>query len=78
MPVMLVKKALEVWNEGKPIPIFGQNFLPYDSKMKLQGMAYRLGVSRTALMIRLRKLGLVEHRDLSEYIRNDLGLGGTR
>lgn len=78
MPSNLVKKALEVWNEGKPIPVFGQNFLSYDSKMKLRGMAYRLGVSRKALMIRLRKLGLLEYRDLSEYIRKDLGLGGVK
>jgi len=78
MPRKLVENALEVWNEGKPIQIFGQTVTSYDTKMKLRGMAYRLGVSISALMIRLRKLGLLENRDLSEYVREDLGLGGVK
>ncbi len=75
MPRVLVNQALEVWNDGKPLLVYGETVIPYDTRMKLRGMAYRLGVSQSALFLRLRKLELLEQKELVEYIRNDLQLG---
>lgn len=75
MPRVLVNQALEVWNDGKPLLVYGETIIPYDTRMKLRGMAYRLGVSQSALFLRLRKLGLLEQKEVTEYIRNDLQLG---
>lgn len=75
MPKVLVNQALEVWNDGKPLLVYGETVIPYDTRMKLRGMAYRLGVSQSALFLRLRKLGLIEQKEVMEYIRNDLQIG---
>ena len=44
---------------------------------KLQKMADALEVSYTALVIRLRGLGMLNHHDISEYIEKELQLGGN-
>ena len=77
MPGFLLRKAVEVWNDGYPIPVYGTNVLPFDSRMKVRGMAERLGVSHTALMIQLRKHKLVEQRDLGEFIHERIKVGGV-
>ncbi len=77
MPRFLLEKALEKWNDGRPIPVCGRSVLPFDSRMKVRGMAERLGVSHTALMIQLRKYKLVEQRDLGEFIRSCVKVGGV-
>lgn len=46
-------------------------------KVILQKMADALEVSYTALVIRLRGLGLLNHHDISEYIEKELQLGGN-
>ena len=40
-------------------------------------MADYIGVSYTALYIRLREMELFEYRDIHEYISNELHLGGA-
>lgn len=72
MPYFLVKQALEVWNEGRPIVVYGSGLIPYESQMQIRGMAYRLGVSYSALMIRLKWFGLIEHRDMKGYIQEEI------
>jgi len=72
MPYFLVKQALEVWNEGRPIVVYGSGLMPYESRMQIRGMAYRLGVSCSALMIRLKWFGLIEHRDMRGYIHEEI------
>lgn len=39
-------------------------------------MAAYVGVSYTALLIRLRELDMLEYHDISEYISTELNLGG--
>ena len=38
-------------------------------------MARAMGVSYTAFLIRLKELRLVERREVSEYITQEIGLG---
>ena len=40
-------------------------------------MAAYIGVSYTALVIRLRDMGLFEYHNILEYISNELNLGGV-
>lgn len=78
MPRFLLEKALKIWNDGRPILVYGTHVLPFDSRMKTRGMADRLGVSHTALMIQLRKYKLVEQGDLVEFIHEHIRVGGVR
>ena len=60
----------------KQIPVYGENvFLP---KMKpvIQKMTEEFGVSYTALIIQLRKYGLLEQRDMTEYFEKTAQDGG--
>ena len=50
-------------------------FLP-EIKPSIQAMADELGVSFTAMLIQLRKYGLLEERDMAEYF--DKIKGGDR
>ena len=47
-------------------------------KVILNKMADSLNVSYTALTIRLKRLGMLKHHDISEYITKELQLGGDR
>lgn len=72
MPYFLVKQALEVWNKGKPIVVYGSGLMSYESRMQVRGMAYRLGVSYTALMIRLKWFGMIEYRDMNVFVQEEI------
>ena len=47
-------------------------------KETIRRMAAYLSVSYTALVIRLRGLGMLEYHDISEFISNELQLGGVQ
>lgn len=46
-------------------------------KAVIRRMAAYIGVSYTALVIRLRDMGLFEYHNILEYISNELNLGGV-
>lgn len=56
------------------IPIFGNNMLLAEDKAKIADMAEYLGVSFTALIIRLKELRLFKYHNASEYF--DIAMGG--
>ena len=77
MPRFMLRAALEKFHKGKPIPVYGDSvFLPKTKTvlLKISGM---LGVSHTALFIQLRKYGLLEAHDMTEYIEKNLIVGGA-
>lgn len=77
MPRFMVASALQSYNRGKILPIYGDNvFLPR-TKTVLEKMCRMLGVSYTALIIQLRKYGLFEQHDINEYIAKNLMAGGA-
>lgn len=59
----------------------GQTMNKYDenyfNKAVIRRMAAYIGVSYTALVIRLRDMGLFEYHNILEYISNELNLGGV-
>ena len=77
MPRFIVKDALVQFNGGRRLPVYGSNIFAVREKVILQKMAKSLGVSHTALIIRLRDLDALKYHDLSEFIDKELRPGGV-
>ena len=69
MPRFLISDNLKRYNRGKNLPVFGDSVFRPREKEILNRMADSLGVSYTALVIRLRQLGHLSHRSIAEYIQ---------
>ena len=72
MPEATVKKALLDFHRGYPVAVYGQNIIQGDDRKTIHRMAGCLGVSFTALFIRLKELGLLDYRPVSEYVDTTL------
>jgi len=68
MPRFLVVQVVKEERQGKNIPLYGSTVLKSGDKLSVQNMANQMGVTFTALLIRLRELCLIEYRSISEYI----------
>lgn len=77
MPRSVMYETLKRFNGGKRLPVYGETVFHPREKVILQKMADALEVSYTALVIRLRGLGMLNHHDISEYIEKELQLGGN-
>ena len=77
MPRFLVEGALAKFNGSQCIRIYGDTTFSMQEKARIRKMADYLGVSYTALVIRLRELNMLENHDISEYITRELHLGGA-
>ena len=77
MPQYHVDRALKKFNEGKKIIRYEGGILDQESKYRMQNMADCLGVSYSALTMRLNDLGLFEERPIREYLEKGLGFGGA-
>lgn len=67
-----------IFRYGKNICIYGENVFTTKDKEILQDMATYLGVSYTALTIRMKQLKLFEKHKLDEYISNELHLNNGK
>ena len=72
MPFFLVERALRDINHGNKVRIFGDNVISPEERIILNKMAAQVGVSFTALLIRLRQFGMLEYHPISEYIETTL------
>lgn len=72
MPRFLVERLLKRFHSGAPIPIYGSWAMRGEDKLGIQKMADCMGVTFTALLIRLKTLGMTEQRDISEYLDSEL------
>lgn len=77
MPRFLIDRALKRFNRGKELKVYGQTILAPKEKVTMRKMGDSLGVSYTALFIRLRDLGLLEFRNQEEYFKSHLMTGGV-
>ena len=76
MPVFLVLSTLRRVMNADCFPVYGNyQMLPKDS-MKFKRMADDMGVSENMLMIRLRRLKLLDYRPIEEYLEI-IGLRGA-
>ena len=78
MPSFILARALKDFNDGNKIRIFGDNVIAPEERIKLNKMAAQIGVSYTALLIRLRQYSLLDYRPLEEYIGATLFQGVTQ
>ena len=67
-------ETLQRFNGGRRLPVYGESVFHPREKVILQKMADSLEVSFTALVIRLRGLGMLSYHDISEYIGKELQL----
>lgn len=78
MPKFMVKNVMAIHSCPDRFPVFGDGVLKPTDKLRIKEMANTMGVSFTAFMIRLRELGYLYDRPLSEYISKEMGLGQGR
>ena len=76
MPRFVMIDTLKRFNGGRRLPVYGENIFHPREKVILCKMANVLQVSYTALVIRLKDLGMLNRHNLSEYIQKELRLGG--
>lgn len=72
-----VENTLFVCNADTPIKIYSNTVCSAKDKGIIKEAAHKMGVSQTALRIRLEELKLLEHHEISEYITDELHIGGT-
>lgn len=72
MPRFLVERMLCDFRNGEFVRLYGDNVMSSEDKLSVQKMADCLGVSFSALRIRLKELGFMDYRDISEYIATEM------
>lgn len=75
MPPFTVDQALKDFNKGRRIKVYGQNVYAAKERRIISRMAAQVGVSFSAMQIRLRELDLLEYHPLDEYVKRNI-LGG--
>lgn len=75
MPKFMVHNVVAMHRCTGCIPVFGDSVLKASDKLLIKRMANTMGVSFSAFFIRLRELGYLCYRPLSEYITDEMGLG---
>ena len=75
MPRFNINKAMERFAGGVGFTKFGDTLYSSEEHTIMQSMAYGMGVSREALEIRLRDMGLIEYKPIDDFIKQDLQKG---
>lgn len=75
MPCFMVHNVVAMYGCAGGIPVFGDSVMRTTDKLRIKQMANTMGVSFSAFLIRLRELGHLNSRPLSEYITEEMGLG---
>ena len=78
MPRFLIERSLKLHNNSQKVIRYDNGILSQDQKLLIQKMADTLGVSYTALYLRLSELNLFELRPIGEYLRSGLRYGGEQ
>ena len=72
MPRFLVEQTICDFRNGEFVRLYGRNVMCREDKLSVQKMADCLGVSFSALRIRLKELGFIDYRDISEYFATEM------
>ncbi len=76
MPEFAVRRALSDFHRGKRIRVYGHAVFADQDQKAVRRMAAQIGVSYTALVIRLRQLDCLEYHPIGEYL--DITLFGGK
>ena len=74
MPRFMVHSVVAMYGCAGGIPVFGDRVMRTTDKLRIKQMANTMGVSFSAFLIRLRELGYLSRRPLTEYITEEMGL----
>ena len=72
MPYFIVEAALKDFNNGNKLKIYGDSVFAPKDRMIIKKMAAQIGVSFSALLIRIKQLDMVEYRPIDEYVEATL------
>ena len=72
MKRFMVDRALDDFYKGKRIPVYGQNIIAPKEDKAISRMAAQIGVSYSAMLIRLRQFGLLDYHPVDEYFEKAL------
>lgn len=78
MPATLLRNTCVQFTGNKPLRIYGENVFTSKDKDIVQDMAEYLGVSFTALIIRMKQMKLFEKHRMDEYITTEMHLNGGK
>ena len=76
MPKNLIKQSLKKYGLSCPVKIYDNTLFSIADKLLIHKAAESLKVSFSAFTIRLRELKMLENHSMSEFIKNELKLGG--
>ncbi len=76
MPRFLLEKTLNQYTGGRPIDMYGDTVFLQKDKQVIKEMSNQLGVSPSALRIRLSQCGFINHRPINELIEQIKEQGG--
>ena len=72
MPYFIVEIALKEHNNGNKLKIYGDYVLTPEDHIIIEKMAAQIGVSYTALLIRLKQFAMLSYRPITEYIESNI------
>ena len=72
MPRYLLTNAVQRYFRRKKIPVYGDCVFMPNIKLPLQKMSDEICVSHTAMIIQLRKYGLLEQHSMDEYFKKTM------
>lgn len=72
MPKANVKKAIHKYADGRNFTIYGTSIMLPEDKIRMQMVANGIGVSFTALKIKLDQLGYIDKKSIDDLIQSDL------
>ena len=75
MPLQVVEHAFELFFADVPPKLYGEHIISLRDKNRLKDMSEYLGVSYTALVIRLKDLKRFEVYSVEDYITGQLSIG---
>lgn len=67
MPEFMIQDALNKYFDSGKVDIYGESLLPANTKVKIRAIAKELGVSFSALIIQIKKLGLISRHPVENF-----------
>lgn len=75
MPKFILDRVVGKYYQNKKIVVYGNNIFSSEDKINLKKISDDIGVSYSALIIRLKNLNYLEYRSANEYIDTFLQVG---
>ncbi len=71
MPRFNIEKAMERYADNRNFTLYGRTIMLLEDKIRMQIMANGIGVSFSALKIRLKELGYIDQKTFDDLVKQD-------